>query len=187
MDDDLHLVPGERLLWSGGPQAFPVFEADDLVVVPFSLAWPGFAAVWVYSAAGTGGVVFTAVAGTPFVLIGLYLTVGRLVVRAVQLRSTHYAVTTLRLIEIVWRPWPKRTEVYLRSLPPPMTGPRDEQRGVGSVAFGRFRGPGELLALAAGRHPRHHQARPVMLCHIGHPGLVRDLIIAAQTHTAPNT
>ena len=74
------LLPGERELWTGSPVRFPVFRSGDLLVVPFTFAWWGFALFWEYSVAAAGAPVFMLVWGLIFVLVGAHLAVGRLVV-----------------------------------------------------------------------------------------------------------
>jgi hypothetical protein len=146
--DDLHLLPGERLLWSGGPESRPVFMQ-----------------IW----------------GIPFILFGVYLVAGRLVVRALQLRSTTYAVTDRRLIETVRRPRRRVTEAYLSLLAPPVmqVGP---DGATGSIAFGAFPGLAESLAETgfANRRGRRREPRAIVLRGIAQPQQVRDIIATAQ-------
>jgi len=76
--------PGERLLWMGKPAAPGWFQRQDLVLVPFSLLWGGFAIFWeavaLSSRSARDSVIFP-LWGVPFVLVGLYLIFGRLYVR----------------------------------------------------------------------------------------------------------
>src|SRR5438045_244159 len=179
--DDLHLVAGERLLWSGTPARHPVFDSADFAAVPVSLAWCGFAVFWESGVMSSGAPVFMQIWGIPFVLVGLYLVVGRLVVRRLQMRSTTYAVTDRRVIETVRRPRLRVTEAYLRDLPPPVTKIRDDGT-VGSIAFGSFPGLAETLAdmgvknlRRSTRTPRRNELRE-----IAQPQHVREIIASAQ-------
>jgi hypothetical protein len=179
--DDLCLVAGERVLWSGGPQRQPGFDSADAVAVPVSLVWCAFAIFWEFGVVNSGAPIFALIWGIPFILFGVYLVVGRLVVRALQLRSTTYAVTNRRVIETIRRPRPRVTEAYLRNLPPPVVKMRDDE-AIGSIAFGSFPGLADSLAemgLTA-RRRRTRMPRAIVLREIAHPGQVRDLIASVQ-------
>ncbi len=178
--EQLHLLPGERLLWTGRPARYPVFDATDVALVPFSLLWCGFAVFWEYGALHGGAPAFFVLWGVPFILSGLYLVVGRLVVRALRLRSTRYVLTSRRLVESADRPRTWTTETYLRDLPPPVVRTRPSER-IGSLAFGTFPGLTDTLAEAGGNWRSLAPQRPV-LREIEHPEQVRDLIAAAQAN-----
>jgi hypothetical protein len=179
--DDLHLVAGERLLWSGGPQRQPVFDGADAVAVPVSLVWCAFAIFWEFGVVSSGGPIFMWIWGIPFIMFGVYLVVGRLVVRALQLRSTTYAVTNRRLIETIRRPRLRVTEAYLRNLPPPVVKIRDDG-AIGSIAFESFPGLADSLAEMGFNTRRRgtRMPRAIVLREIAHPGQVRDIIASAQ-------
>jgi hypothetical protein len=71
------LRPGEQLLWCGRPDPSVVFVAADIVLVPFSLVWLGFALLWEAGTKSIGAPVAFRSAGVPFVLIGVYLVAGQ--------------------------------------------------------------------------------------------------------------
>lgn len=99
LDIEPLLQPGERLLWEGGPDPGVVFARQDLFVVPFSLLWGTFAAVWEASAVAAG-TVGSAVFGAPLVALGLYLVVGRFLYKRHDRRRTRYAVTDQRAVAV---------------------------------------------------------------------------------------
>lgn len=92
------LQPGEVLLWEGAPERGIHFQRSDLLAIPFSLLWCGFAIFWEIGVIATGGPLLFKIWGIPFVLMGLYITVGRFFFRAWQLAGTCYAVTDRRVI-----------------------------------------------------------------------------------------
>jgi cytochrome c oxidase subunit IV len=104
------LDPGETLLWSGQPKQGLLLQASDALAIPFSLAWGGFAIFWEATVLGLTGLpvhphqpthpvpLFMVFWGIPFVLVGLYLMVGRFFYDAALRRKTWYGVTASRLI-----------------------------------------------------------------------------------------
>ena len=99
------LQADEKLLWSGRPLGGFRFQSADLLLVPFSLMWGGFAIFWEWSVvshvgADRGPPLFFALWGIPFVLVGLYLIVGRFFVDARRRESTIYGLTNRRALII---------------------------------------------------------------------------------------
>ncbi|MHA6204792.1 hypothetical protein ACXU4B_10235 [Dyella soli] len=89
----------ERLLWNGVPKQGLLFRASDLLAVPFSLLWGGFAIFWEYSVTSAKDApVIMELWGIPFVLIGLYMIVGRFFADAYLRKRTVYGVTDQRVI-----------------------------------------------------------------------------------------
>jgi hypothetical protein len=92
------LDSGEDLLWSGQPRQGIFFRKADIFLVPFSLVWGGFAIFWEYMTIHMGTPLPFGLFGIPFVLMGLYLIVGRFFVDAMIRKKTFYGVTSERVI-----------------------------------------------------------------------------------------
>jgi len=94
------LRPDERLLWSGQPPQGVRLQAVDAFLIPFSFLWAGFAIFWETLVIVQGAPIFFAGVGVPFVILGLYLVVGRFGVDARQRARTFYALTDRRVVII---------------------------------------------------------------------------------------
>jgi hypothetical protein len=90
--------PGERLLWTGRSDPAVRFAQADVYLIPFSIAWCGFAIFWEVSVISSGGPPFFYAWGLMFVVLGLYFVAGRFVVKARRKRRTVYALTDRRAI-----------------------------------------------------------------------------------------
>jgi hypothetical protein len=71
------LAPGEDVLWTGTPKQGFMLHPFDALLIPFSLLWAGFAIFWETMAIKTGAPMFFWLWGVPFVLVGIYMTIGR--------------------------------------------------------------------------------------------------------------
>jgi hypothetical protein len=92
------LDPGESLVWSGMPIQGVRLRAGDVVLIPFSLLWGGFAVFWETMVLVSRAPWFMALFGMPFVAIGLYLIVGRFFVDAKTRARTFYGITDRRVV-----------------------------------------------------------------------------------------
>lgn len=178
---DTYLLPGERILWEGRPARYRLFRRTDTLLVPFSVLWCGFAIFWEARAlSGDAPFVFK-LWGLPFVLVGLYLTVGRFVVRAVSIRRTRYAITDSRVV--VHGGWSggRLSTAYLKSLPPPII--TEQPDGSGNLTFGSFPGPIDVFAAGRDQAWRGWSTEPSatpILWDVSDARRVRDLVAHAQ-------
>ncbi len=103
-----HLFDGEEIVWTGRPDPSVNFDRRDLALIPFSIAWAGFA---IFATAGfingyietvesggqEGSFLFLALAAM-FSLLGLYLLVGRFFYKRWDKRRLYYALTDARVL-----------------------------------------------------------------------------------------
>jgi hypothetical protein len=88
----------EELIWTGKPKTGIMFRGSDVFLIPFSLLWGGFALFWEASVIATDAPFFFKLWGIPFVLVGLYIAVGRFFLDAKKRASTIYGITHDRVI-----------------------------------------------------------------------------------------
>jgi hypothetical protein len=130
------LLPGERIVWSGQPAKGLLLAPRDLVLIPFSLVWCGFAVFWeamVSRSPEAPG--FLLLWGAMFIGIGLYFVVGRFLVDAWLRKDMHYAVTDRRILIARPPPFSKFTAVSLSQLPGADLSERANGRG--TIRFGQ--------------------------------------------------
>jgi hypothetical protein len=95
----LQLEPGERVLWQGRPDPQRLLARWDPLLIPFSVAWAGFAVIWTALAVGSSSPGI-AVIGLPFVALGLYFVAGRFVVKGRRSRESRYVLTDRRAVVV---------------------------------------------------------------------------------------
>lgn len=98
-----YLLPGERVLWTGQPKQGLALSGRDAVLIPFSLMWGGFAifwnvGVWTFPKTGEDTDWFMRLWGLPFLVVGLYLIIGRFIHDAWIRKRLFYAVTNQRVL-----------------------------------------------------------------------------------------
>jgi hypothetical protein len=127
---------GERILWSGQPRQGLMLRGIDAFAIPFGLLWtsiPLFGAV--AAIAGRKSNLFALVPAIPFVLIGLYLIMGRFFVDAAQRRRTVYALTDERILIVSGLSSRNVRSLSLRTLDQVDVSARAS--GEGTITFGR--------------------------------------------------
>jgi Bacterial PH domain len=128
------LSSGEKLLWNGRPAQGFRLRPPDAFVIPFSLAWCGFAIFWESSVISAKAPIFFKLWGIPFILVGLYFVVGRFFVDVKTRTCTFYGVTNDRII-IVCGLFSRQTKsLQLRTLSDISLVERAD--GSGTILFG---------------------------------------------------
>ena len=93
-----YLVPGESILWKGKPGKGHLLTSQDVFMIPFSIFWFGFAVFWEISVLSSGAPFFFGLWGVPFILVGIYITVGRFFHTAWLRKHTAYVITNKKII-----------------------------------------------------------------------------------------
>ncbi len=130
----LYLQPGEMLEWTGRPHPWRVFTSSDVLLIPFSLLWGGFAIFWETGVIASNAPLFFELWGVPFILVGLYIIFGRFLYGAWERRHTWYGVTNQRLIILTTTFGHRVRSFYLNMLPEIET--RISASGRGTLLFG---------------------------------------------------
>jgi hypothetical protein len=128
------LASGERLLWSGRPQQGVVVRRTDLFLIPFSLLWCGFAVFWEATVLTSKAPLLFRLWGIPFVLVGLYLVVGRFLVDAHQRGQTVYGLTDQNVVIVSGLRTRTVKRLTLRTLSDVSLEERSDRRG--TITFG---------------------------------------------------
>jgi len=143
------LMHNERIRCTGQPDAGRIFAASDLFMIPFSLMWGGFALFWESTVLGfdgfgnmRGAPTFFALWGIPFVLIGLYMIVGRFFYKVWARKRTYYAVTNQRVLLRRETFGVSTKALYLSAIPTLSTSVRGD--GSGSIILSEDGGLGSL-------------------------------------------
>lgn len=127
------LSDGEYVLWSGRPVKGKWFHRQDIVLIPFSLMWCGFVFFWEASVL-KAGIRFMILWGLPFLVVGLYLVIGRFFAQQARKRRTRYAVTSKRVLRCQGR----ETD-YLTYRSIPVVNKIVNRDGTGTIVFGSDR------------------------------------------------
>ena len=129
---------GERLLWAGQPRPGVLFRRSDFLMIPMGCFFLAFSLFWELNAlqipVGNAGQIFP-IFGIPFILVGLYLVVGRFFLDAALRKNTFYGLSNERII-LLTRFFGKR----LTSLPLERLDEielEENADGCGSVRFGK--------------------------------------------------
>lgn len=93
------LEPQEQLQWWGRPKQGIMLRKSDILLIPFSCMWAGFAFFWEYEViTQKNAPFFFMLWGIPFMCLGLYITLGRFFYDAWLRSQTYYGVTTERVV-----------------------------------------------------------------------------------------
>lgn len=133
--NDFARLPGERVLWTGKPGSG--LRLIEVLLIPFSLFWGGFAIFWNVQVWSDGAPLEFALFGLPFLAVGLYLIVGRFFVDASVRRNTEYFVTNQRIV--IRRSFVRQKTESLDIKRLPELNMVEDAGGKGTITFGTTR------------------------------------------------
>ncbi len=88
----------EREEWQGKPKQGILFTSYDIFLIPFSFLWFGGAIIWELMVLSSKAPDIYKLWGIPFILVGLYFTLGRFIHDSIIRENTKYVVTNKRII-----------------------------------------------------------------------------------------
>jgi hypothetical protein len=92
------ILSGERILWIGRPDPAVNFTLADAYLIPFSLLWFGFVAIWNIGVGTSPNAQLFSAVGVFFLVAGVYVVFGRFVYKRLNKLRTVYAITTHRAL-----------------------------------------------------------------------------------------
>lgn len=111
------LLRGERIAWTGRAGGGLMLTRGDAIMIPFSLFWCAFIVIWLFGSYAMGAPPTFQVFGIPFLLVGIYMLVGRFFIDAWIRGGTFYALTDRRLLTLKTKPAKTLTALDLSQLP----------------------------------------------------------------------
>jgi len=171
----IEISRAEKLLWKGKPSAGLHFTPQDLFIIPFSILWLGGVSAGALSVPSQAHVDPVLYVILPFfVLIGLYITVGRFVVDVYARRRTEYALTDQRAIIAGGLLRSSTRSVNLAAVAEVRF--RKGRKGRGTVEFGS---PG-MFAMMPRNWPGVGQFLPAAFDGIEEASRIYELVLTAQ-------
>ena len=129
-----YLLPEERILWQGAPDVRAYALRGWWYLLPLSLGWGGFAIAWEIGVITSKAPLLFSLWGIPFVLLGLYLIFGRLIVARREAQNTMYAITDRRVLLVSGAFRRTFRAIELSQLPEAQLD--EGAHGLGSITFG---------------------------------------------------
>jgi hypothetical protein len=175
---DAQLSPGEQLLWWGEPRRGIVFRAADAYMIPFSILWTAFAVFWETGVLSSDAPILFKFWGVPFILVGLYMVVGRFFVEARVRAKTYYGVTNERILILSGLFTQTTKSLGLRTLTDVTLDERSDRSG--TISFG----PPTQLGWWESSFNRTSQQPPPSFVLIPDAKKVYEIIMNAQRQRA---
>jgi hypothetical protein len=128
------LLSSERIVWRGEPFAGFIFRPIEVFLIPFSLFWAGFAIFWNVDVWSTDADFSFKFFGLPFILAGIYITIGRFLIDIMLRKRMAYIVTNKRVLITKRNGAANTKSLDISRLPALELDERSD--GFGSIRFG---------------------------------------------------
>ena len=92
---DMYIGSDERVLWKGRPEKGITFTPNELATIPFGIFFTAFSVFWIMMALSAGAF---ALFGIPFLVCGIYMSGGRIIVKEILKKNTAYVITNKAVI-----------------------------------------------------------------------------------------
>lgn len=135
MNFQQNLLAGEKILWQGVPGRGIRFRRMDFYLIPFGLFFFGFSLFWEWLATSGKSPGIFPIFGIPFILVGLYLVIGRFFWDAYSRARSAYTLTNQRAIIQTMVFGSTLKSMTLADLPE--VGLEERSDGSGTVILGR--------------------------------------------------
>lgn len=103
IEDEIRKELGENetKLWSDQPDPNKHFTMIDIFLIPFSLFWAGMVFFGLTDTLMSGHILTPLlIMLIPFSIVGIYITIGRFIVKCMRKKKTIYVLTDKRAVEI---------------------------------------------------------------------------------------
>ncbi len=84
----------ETIFWEGRPETGHWFSQSDYILIPLSLLWTYVALYWVFRMTRDTTVAYNFLFGSLFIVSGLYLVIGRFVMKENSKKQTLYRISS---------------------------------------------------------------------------------------------
>ena len=128
------LLSGEHVVWQGRPAEGLVLRPSDVFLIPFSLLWLSFAVFWNANVWSSEAPIFFKLFGLPFLIIGVFMAVGRFWVDRANRRKLYYLVTNRRIVILKSGGASASRSLDIKRLP--IIELEEQPDGTGSIRFG---------------------------------------------------
>ena len=96
---DAYLADGDFVLWRGKPEKGITLGGGDLFTTMFGIFWLSFVIFWISGVISAGAPFPMILFGFFFLLIGVYLVGGRVIINEVMKSKTAYVITDKAIIK----------------------------------------------------------------------------------------
>lgn len=98
VESAIELATDEKILWEGKPKQGIIFRYTDIALIPFSIFWTLAALIFELISLQSNVPIYLSLIGIPFLLIGLFLLIGRYVLDIKRRKNISYCITNRRII-----------------------------------------------------------------------------------------